>query len=59
MTRGLLEEADLIFAMENKHKKFAESLIKQKKKIEVLGIADHYTYFQKELLAVLEEKVKF
>ncbi len=59
LTRELLEEADLIFAMEIKHKKFAEGMMKSKKKIEVLGIADRYTYFQKELLEILEEKVNF
>ena len=52
-----LEWADVIFVMESKHKKFAEKLMKVKKRIQVLDIKDRYTYFQQELIDILEEKV--
>ena len=53
-----LEWADVIFVMENKHKDFAISLLKSKMKIQILGIADRFTYFQKELLEILDRKVQ-
>lgn len=56
LTREDLESADLIFAMESKHKKFAEGLLKTKKQIHILGIVDRYVYFQQELIEILEEK---
>lgn len=59
LTQELLESADLIFAMESKHRKFAQSLMISKKKIHVLDIADRYTYNQAELIEILEEKVLF
>lgn len=52
-----LEWADVIFVMEGKHKKFAEKLLKGKKKFIVLGIEDHFTYFQSELIEILDKKV--
>ena len=50
--------ADVIFVMEKKHKEFALNLAKSKKKIQILGIADRYAYYQKELLEILDQKVR-
>lgn len=53
--------ADTIYAMEQKHKKevlrFSKSV--NSKKVKVLNIPDHFTYYQKELLEILDEKVGF
>lgn len=51
--------ADQIYVMETKHKKATLAFSKSKigKKIKVLNVADHYSYYQKELLEVLEEQV--
>jgi predicted protein tyrosine phosphatase len=52
--------ADLIFVMENKHKVFINSITKENHtaKIKVLRIPDRYKYYQKELIEILEEKLK-
>lgn len=56
-----LSWADTIYAMEQKHKKevlrFSKSV--NSKKVKVLNIPDHFTYYQKELLEILDEKVVF
>lgn len=57
LTSEHLEWADTIYVMEGKHKKFTDKLLKSKKQIQVLGIADHYTYFQQELIDILKDKV--
>ncbi len=57
LTTEHLVWADVIFVMEGKHKKFAQKLLKEKKQISVLRIEDRYTYFQSELIEILEEKV--
>jgi predicted protein tyrosine phosphatase len=53
--------ADTIYAMEQKHKKevlrFSKSV--SSKKVKMLNIPDHFTYYQKELLELLAEKVGF
>jgi predicted protein tyrosine phosphatase len=59
LTKELLETADLIFAMESKHRKFAQSLLVSKKKIQVLDIPDHFTYYQPELIDLLKKKISF
>ncbi|HRB72397.1 MAG TPA: phosphotyrosine protein phosphatase [Flavobacterium sp.] len=59
LTTALLEKADLIFVMENRHKKEVKNVIngQLKKEIIILNISDIYKYYQKELLEILEEKV--
>ncbi len=57
---GLIEWADLIFAMEAIHQRRMRekfpSLLRQRKVI-VLGIPDNYEYMDKALVARLKEKV--
>lgn len=59
LTIAALEESDLIFVMENTHKKEVKNFIKGRfqKKLIVLNIPDIYKYYQKELIEILEEKV--
>ncbi len=52
-----LDWAELVFAMEDKHLIFAQNLSKTKLTITVLEIADEYTYYQNELIHILNEKV--
>lgn len=51
--------ADAIFVMEKKHKSYIQTNFKMilGKNIIVLNIPDHFTYFQPELIQMLEEKV--
>lgn len=55
----ILEQADLIFVMENSHKKEVKNFINGsfKKEIIVLDIKDMYKYYQKELIELLDEKI--
>jgi len=48
------------FVMENKHKVFVNSITKENhsNKIKVLRIPDRFKYYQKELIAILEEKLE-
>ncbi|NVK62954.1 MAG: phosphotyrosine protein phosphatase [Flavobacteriales bacterium] len=61
MTEELADWADEIIVMEQKH----ANLINQHtdrnyaRKIRILHIPDHYKYYQKELIELLEEKVSF
>ena len=59
ITIAILEQSDLIFVMENSHKKEVKDFIngKFKKELIVLNIPDLYKYYQKELIELLEEKV--
>jgi len=54
-----MEWADIILVMEEKHRKIiVENGGSQfGKKINVLVIPDRFKYYQKELIALLEEKV--
>lgn len=56
----ILEIADLVFVMETKHKDIINKNTSSKysKKIIVLNIKDVYKYYQKELIDILEIKVK-
>jgi predicted protein tyrosine phosphatase len=60
LTKEHIERADIIIAMEEKHRKF----IKKKhtnidhNKIKVLHIKDRYRYFQNELIEILRQKVE-
>ena len=60
MTTVLLDWADLVLVMEEKHRKLIKPHAKNKgvKKIKVLGIRDIYKYYQPELIELLEEKVE-
>lgn len=52
----MLEWADVIYVMENTHKnKIAKEHLN---KVKVLGISDDYEYNQKELIDLLENKIK-
>lgn len=59
LTIEMLEGSDLIFVMENTHKKEVQIFIngKLKKELIVLNIPDIYKYYQKELIDILEEKI--
>lgn len=57
ISQELIDWADHIFAMENKHRDWIYNNLKtQNQKIVVLHIKDEYTYFDKELLSILEFK---
>jgi len=60
LTIGILKRADLIFVMENTHKKEVENFIngKFRKELIVLNIPDIYKYYQKELINILKEKMR-
>jgi predicted protein tyrosine phosphatase len=55
----LLDWADLIYVMEEKHRQFIRSAFKENytQKLEVLKIEDVYTYNQRELINILEQKL--
>lgn len=55
----MLEWADLVLVMENKHKELIDkhTEFKYSKKIIVLEIEDIYKYYQTELIEILENKV--
>lgn len=61
LTEDLLEWADKVYVMENKHldqiRKHTGS--KYYSKIKVLDIVDIYNYYDADLIAILEEKVSF
>lgn len=59
LTIEVLEQADLIFVMEQKHKKQISDYLngKLKKELTVLNIPDIYKYYQKELIEILDRKV--
>ena len=60
LTTEALEHADLVSVMEQMHKKLIMNFINGKliKEIIVLNIPDIYKYYQKELIEILEEKLK-
>ena len=59
ITEDLVEWADLIFVMEEKHRKQITENSRQKpsSKIKVLNIDDIYKYNSKELILLLNEKL--
>lgn len=59
ITAELTHWADHIFVMETKHKKAIEGLGNKpsSQKLTVLHIPDHFNYYQKELLTLLEQKL--
>lgn len=60
LTIELLEQANIIFVMENNHKKEVKNFINSrfKKEIIVLDIKDIYKYYQTELIEILDEKLR-
>lgn len=60
LTIELLEQANIIFVMENSHKKEVKNFINSrfKKEIIVLDIKDIYKYYQTELIEILDEKLR-
>ncbi len=56
----LLEWADVIIAMQEKHRKFINENFSgvDQKKIKVIHIQDRYGYYQKELIDLLKQKVE-
>ncbi len=56
----MMDWADVVYVMENKHKADINKHVggKYNKKIVVLGIKDNYEYFQKELIELLNNKLK-
>ena len=60
LTEALMEWADLVIVMEEKHRRIiSENGGSQfRKNIKVLNIPDHFKYYQKELIQLLEEKVE-
>jgi len=59
VSEDLIEWADSIFVMENKHKKALGGFTKNKylNKTTVLGIQDHYKYNDSALIELLKEKM--
>ena len=60
LTIELLQQADLVFVMEARHKKTIKESLKcrLRKEIIVLNIPDLYKYYQKELIELLQNKMK-
>ena len=58
LTEEMLEWADIVFVMENRHAKIIKDTTstKYRSKIVILSIEDRYKYYQKELIALLEVK---
>ena len=62
LTRKLIDWADIIFVMENKHQSRVLDLygeMPDTKKIIVLDIPDHYQYMDEELIGELRDVVAF
>ncbi|MEM1002463.1 MAG: hypothetical protein AAGH46_07430 [Bacteroidota bacterium] len=61
LTQEMIEWADKVFLMEEKHLRIIKDHIGTKffNKMEVLNIPDAYKYFQKELIEVLDKKCCF
>lgn len=61
MTKDMIEWADKVLLMEEKHLKIIRDHLGNKffNKMEVLNIQDKYKYYQKELLEVLNKKCCF
>ena len=58
--QGQLEWADSMYVMESKHRKAIKALFGKEhaKKVKVLNIRDRYNYYDKDLLELLEDRVK-
>ena len=60
-TKDLIDWADTVFLMEQKHLKIVKSYLSKKdsRKMRVLDIPDDYKYYQSELLDLLDRKINF
>lgn len=58
LTQQLVDWADLIIAMENKHKNWISDNLKCNSEIKVLDIEDDYRYYSIKLIEVLQIKMK-
>ena len=60
INKELMDWADIVFAMESKHKKVLIKLFGSNfsKKIKVLDIKDHYVYGDTNLKKILQQKLK-
>lgn len=55
--QDLLDSADLLLVMEEKHRAWINSNLNSKgKRIEVLNIPDRYRYYSMELIEILQQK---
>ena len=61
LTEDMLEWAEKVFVMEEKHRQWIKTNIKGKydHKISVLGIPDIYVYGGKNLIDILRQKIVF
>ena len=59
LTHKLMEWADVVMVMEQKHKHIIlkEGGIRYQEKIQVLSIPDDFTYYQEELISILKHRV--
>lgn len=57
LTQQLVDWADLIIAMEGKHKNWIENNLTCTSDIKVLGIEDYYRYYSIKLIEVLQIKM--
>ncbi len=56
LTQAILNEADLVLVMEDKHLQWIrEHLETENKRIEVLQIPDHYRYYSMDLIELLQK----
>lgn len=60
LTEEMLDRADIVFVMENRHAKLIKEHTSDRfgSKVVVLAIEDRYKYYQKELITLLVEKTK-
>jgi predicted protein tyrosine phosphatase len=58
LSQDMLDNADLIFAMEKRHRDRIRQNFETDKEIIVLDIPDEYEYMDKELVAMLQDMVK-
>ena len=57
VTEKMIAQADLIFAMEQKHKQLLQQQFQTDKPIIVLNIPDEYQYMDEELVAMIKDAV--
>lgn len=59
LTHNLMTWADMVIVMEEKHKDIilTQGSLSYSEKINVVSIPDIYTYYQKELIDILDQKV--
>lgn len=57
LTQALLDQADLVLVMEDKHRQWIEAQLKANSAvIHVLEIPDNYLYYSLELIGLLQQK---